>query len=78
MSDLAQHLRRTTEQMACSARVKRSLWNEHAIACLNSAKAIERLEVERDILRAALQYARNLVGPDEIIDAALNKGGGDE
>lgn len=26
---------------------------------------------ERDRLRAALQYARNLTGPDEIIDEAL-------
>lgn len=38
-------------------------------------KALEEDEAERDALRAALQYARNLVGPDEIIDAALNKGG---
>ena len=39
---------------------------------------LEAAEAERDELRAALQYARNLIGPDEIIDATLNKEGGDE
>jgi hypothetical protein len=31
----------------------------------------ERLIAELAATRAALQYARNLIGPDEIIDAAL-------
>ncbi len=42
-----------------------------------AADEIERLRAELAATRAALQYARNLIGPDEIIDAAL-KGDGDE
>lgn len=36
-----------------------------------AADEIERLRAELAATRAALQYARNLIGPDEIIDAAL-------
>lgn len=36
-----------------------------------AADEIERLRADLAATRAALQYARNLIGPDEIIDAAL-------
>jgi hypothetical protein len=94
MSELAMHLRRTTEKMACSAKVDMSLWNEHSNACLDSANAVERLEAERDELRELLREAREYTGyaafyGDRIeadhsvdlcarIDSALNKGGEDE
>ncbi len=45
--------------------------------CAEAADEIERLRADLAATRAALQYARNLIGPDEIIDAAL-KGDGDE
>jgi hypothetical protein len=37
----------------------------------DAADEITRLRAELAATRAALQYARNLIGPDEIIDAAL-------
>lgn len=52
MSDLARHLRRTTEHMASFCSVDMALWNEHANACLDSANAVERITAERDALRA--------------------------
>lgn len=48
----------------------------------SSPGAMERIEADAHAiaampeLAAALQYARNLIGPDEIIDAALSKARG--
>jgi hypothetical protein len=63
MSDMMDLMRRYDAIVVEKAKLQRE--RTQAVNELAAAKA------ELAATRAALQYARNLIGPDEIIDAAL-------
>jgi hypothetical protein len=65
-----------TSDVLQAIRDKVGIGNEVAVECngeveFRIAVLPPRNQVQRAGLRSALQYARNLIGPDEIIDAAL-------
>ena len=51
MSNIAEKLRSTTEEMALRASVGMGLWDRHSNSCLDAAEEIDRLNAENARLR---------------------------
>jgi hypothetical protein len=64
-------IERLTAELAAERRDHEATKIGHSLAMKRAAEEARQASAELAATRAALQYARNLIGPDEIIDAAL-------